>query len=462
MAHNPSPTVAVKSIRFSERRVPFVTPFRFGAVTVNEAPQLFVHVEVDVDGKPSEGVAAELMVPKWFNKDPKLTADQTVEQLRQSAEIARGIYLEKRAPDTAFGLHAACIGAQVAACAKAGIPALAAAYGPAEIDKAILDAVLRAAGTDFFSGMRANIAGLDARLTPDLDDGAIDSFLGKRVPSPSIAVRYTIGMLDTVESIRAAAREGYRYFKIKFSGNPEKDRDRLLEITDVLGDANYRASMDANEQYQSVAALDAIIDSIHSEAALAPLAKQLLYIEQPFARENTWSFDLGALGKEVAFIIDEADDSYDAFPRAKTLGYRGVSSKSCKGLYKSLLNGARAARWSKAAGEFFITAEDLTCQAGLGVQQDTALVAFHGLTHAERNGHHYVDGFAQTPREEAQAFLAMHPGLYEQAGDQVRLAIRDGAISTSSLASPDLACGLRPDQIGPRAAQHQPIKEHVS
>jgi uncharacterized protein YehS (DUF1456 family) len=36
------------------------------------------------------------------------------------------------------------------ACAKKNIPPLAAAYGPAEIDKAILDALLRAAGHGFF------------------------------------------------------------------------------------------------------------------------------------------------------------------------------------------------------------------------------------------------------------------------------------------------------------------------
>ncbi len=49
------------------------------------------------------------------------------------------------------------------------IPPLAAAFGPAEIDKAILDALLRCAGTNFFDGMAGNIAGIDARLSPDLD-----------------------------------------------------------------------------------------------------------------------------------------------------------------------------------------------------------------------------------------------------------------------------------------------------
>ncbi len=453
-----TPQLTVKSIDFAERRTPFQHPFRFGAVTVNEAPQLFVHATIEIDGKASDGVTAELMVPKWFNKDPKLSANDTVAQLRQSVETARDLYLLKRAPDTAFALHAACYGAQVEACAKAGIPALAAAYGPAEIDKAVLDALLRATGTDFFSGMASNIAGLDARLTPDLDDKAITGFLTSRKPSPRMAVRYTIGMLDTLESIREAART-YRYFKIKFSGNPEKDRERLLDIVGALGDADYRATIDANEQYQSVAGLDAVVDAIQSEAALAAFAKRLLYIEQPFARENTWSFDLGALGKEVGFIIDEADDSYDAFPGAKTLGYRGVSTKSCKGLYKSLLNGARAAQWGNG---YFISAEDLTCQAGLAVQQDTALVAFHGITHAERNGHHYVDGFASTPIAEQRLFAAEHPGFYEQTDGKIRLKIRDGAIATQSFAVKGFACALPPTAIGPHASQADRIKEYAS
>jgi hypothetical protein len=41
-----------------------------------------------------------------------------------------------------------------------------------------------------------------------------------------------------------------------------------------------------------------------------------------------------------------------------------------------------------------MSAEDLTTQAGLAVQQDLALVNLIGLTHVERNGHHYVNGFA--------------------------------------------------------------------
>ena len=456
-----SPRIAVKSIDLSERRVPFRHPFRFGAVTVNEAPQIFVHVTIEVDGQHSTGAAAELMVPKWFNKDADLSAGDTIDQLRQSSAIARTLYLEHTTPDTAFGLHAARNETQVAACGKAGIPPLAANFGTAEIDKAILDALLRSQRTDFFNGMRTNLAGLDARLTPDLDNSAISNFLTGRKVSQRIAVRYTIGMLDTLDSVREAIRAKYRFFKIKLCGDPEKDRVRLSELAALLGDSDYQATLDANEQYRSIGDLDTLVKALQTDTALEALAARLLYIEQPFARENTWNFDLRSLATRVAFIIDEADDSYDAFPRAKILGYRGVSSKSCKGLYKSLLNGARAARWNKAGGDFFISAEDLTCQAGLAVQQDNALVAFHGLKHAERNGHHYVDGFANTPALEAGSFLAAHSDLYEKSDGIVRLAVYDGTISTESLAVPGFACALQPGDIGPRNEKHD-IKEHVT
>jgi hypothetical protein len=456
-----SPRIAIKSIDLSERRVPFRHPFRFGAVTVNEAPQIFVHVTIEVDGQRSTGAAAELMVPKWFNKDAGLSAGDTIDQLRQSAAIARTLYLEHTTPDTAFGLHAARNGTQVAACGKAGIPPLAANFGTAEIDKAILDALLRSQRTDFFNGMRTNLAGLDARLTPDLDNSAISNFLTGRKVTQRIAVRYTIGMLDTLDSVREAIRAKYRFFKIKLCGDPEMDRVRLSELAALLGDSAYQVTLDANEQYRSIGDLDTLVKALQTDTALGALAARLLYIEQPFAREDTWNFDLRSLATKVAFIIDEADDSYDAFPRAKILGYRGVSSKSCKGLYKSLLNGARAARWNKAGGAFFISAEDLTCQAGLAVQQDNALVAFHGLKHAERNGHHYVDGFANTPAREAESFLAAHSDLYEKSGGIVRLAVHDGTVATESLAVPGFAYALEPGDIGPHNEKHD-IKEHVT
>ena len=67
-----------------------------------------------------------------------------------------------------------------------------------------------------------------------------------------------------------------------------------------------------------------------------------------------------------------------------------------------------------------MSAEDLTTQAGVAVQQDLALATLIGATHVERNGHHYVDGMAGAPQAEQDAFLAAHPDLYHRARERPR------------------------------------------
>jgi hypothetical protein len=391
-----------------------------------------------------------LLAPKWFDKRPHLSSEDTAAELRRSLLVARDLYLAGDGLETAFGLHAARIAAQVAVCAKEDIPPLAAGYGPAEIDKAILDALLRSLGVNFFDGMAANVAGLDASLTPDLSDDEIAAFIAGRRRLERVAVRHTVGLDDRIEGEGGVAdpaqNSGARYFKLKLNGDPEADAARLIRIGNELARLpyDYQVTVDANEQYADLAALGALVDRFDRDSALTPIAEKLLYIEQPMPRDITRQSPLGMLSKRD-FIIDEADDSYDAFPVAKTLGYRGISSKSCKGIYKSILNATRAQKWSADGEKFFISGEDLTCQAGLAVQQDLALGALIGITHAERNGHHYVDGFADTPDREARAFLSAHRDLYTRDGGTIRLSIHDGDLKTGSLTSAGFASGVHPD-----------------
>jgi hypothetical protein len=443
--------LAVRDIAFFERPVRFARPFRFGAVVIEAASQLFVRAEIEIEGKGIfTGAGAEMLVPKWFDKRAALTAEDTVDELRRALSIARGLYLAHSGFTTAFGLHAACLAAQIEACAKEEIPPLAAAYGPAEIDKAVLDALLRGARVNFFDGMAQNVAGIDARLTPDLNDDIIARFLAARKRRRRVAIRHTVGLDDPIEGKGgvADAREnaGARYFKLKLAGDPGTDAVRLVRIGQELATLphDYGVTLDANEQYADLNALRALADQLDRDAALRPIAAKLLYVEQPMPRDITRASPLGALAKRD-FIIDEADDSYDAFPAARALGYRGISSKSCKGIYKSIVNAVRAAAWSAEGDNYFITGEDLTCQAGLAVQQDLALGALIGISHAERNGHHYVDGFADTPDAEARAFLNAHFDLYASYGGKVRLSIRDGDLLTDSLTAPGFATSVHPD-----------------
>jgi hypothetical protein len=206
-------------------------------------------------------------------------------------------------------------------------------------------------------------------------------------------------------------------------------------------------SLDGNEQYDD---LDALLDlwrRMQADPRLKRLVASILFIEQPIGRAHALDKDVSALSRIKPVVIDESDDGLSAFPRARALGYAGVSSKCCKGLYKSILNAARCRMWNAEAGatRAFMTGEDLTTQAGLAVQQDLALVNLIGLTHLERNGHHYVNGMAGLPEAEQNAFLAAHPDLYERSHGAVRLRISEGRIGIGSLAGVGFASGAEPD-----------------
>lgn len=415
-----SPSLTIRAIDLFERPIPFQHPFRFGTITVDAAPQAYIRIEAEVDGHGvGIGGSAELMVPKWFDKEPAKSPARTVDDLRRSLALARVIYLN--ANGTAFAIHADRHAAHAAACAAEGIPALAAAFGPAELDKAVLDALFRAVGVGAWEGLRRNLPGLDARLTPDLDDAGVASFLASRQTRASLPVRHAVGMLDPVQDLPGVlAATGCRFVKLKLSGDPAADRSRLAAIAACLPDTVEGASLDANEQY-APDLLPALAAMLEGDKALAPIRQRLLYVEQPVARDAR-DQPLGAFGAAYPCVLDEGDDGYPAFPQAFALGWRGVSSKSCKGTYKALLNAVRAER----AGAL-MTAEDLTCQPGLALQQDTALAAFLGLPHAERNGHRYTAGFVDPA--EAAAFESAHPELYDGA----RLRLTDGSINASRI-----------------------------
>ena len=443
-----APRLRILSVEVRERMMPFVRPFRFGPSVVEAAPQAFVRVDVEVEGAGrAVGQAAEMMMPRWFDKAPHKSPESTVHDLRRVLLHAAALYADEPW-STAYGLSADAGPAQLGWAEGEGIPPLAANFGCALLDKAVLDAVLRALSLTFPEGLARNVAGLDARHAPDLAAAGISTFLSALAPVATVALRHTIGLLDPLEGPHGLAAEiaaaRLRFFKIKIGGDLAADLDRLAAITATLTRLvpDFRATLDANEQYdpdrlcQLVAAL--------GTPALEPLKARLLYIEQPFDRSETFERPLPSALDGICVIIDEADGTLDAFPRALALGYRGVSSKACKGLYKSILNAVRVRQ--RADRRVFLSAEDLTCQPGLGLQQDTALIAALGLTHGERNGHHYVAGFGPAPEAEARAFAAAHSDLYRSVDGIIALDVSRGMLPTASLlSSPGFARRAEPD-----------------
>jgi hypothetical protein len=455
----PAPALRVREIELYERPVQLRLPFRFGVVTLRECPQAFVRARIETgDGRSAWGAAAEMMAPKWFDKNLDLTNEQNFEQLRDVLRIAREAYLSDAGASTAFGHFARHHDTQRLAGAAKGYNPLLANYGPALVDRAVLDALCRLLGVSFDDAMRSNLPGIgDARR--EFAGVDVDAFLASRRPAQAIEARHTVGMVDAITAAdlkervndglpetleEVVAAWGHRYFKLKVGGNLPADVARLEAIASVLDRLPhpYFASLDGNEQYADAQGVAELAAAIRGKPALNRLWDSILFIEQPIARKVALDVDLrGAdLGKPV--IIDESDGELDSFVQAKARGYRGVSSKTCKGFYKSVLNAARCAAWG---GGYFMSAEDLTTQAGLSVQQDLALVNFLGITHVERNGHYYVNGMAAQPASEQQAFLDAHPDVYERSHGAVRLKIGHGRIALKSLACTGFASGAMPD-----------------
>lgn len=447
--------LVVRAVDLRVRPVQLRLPFRFGANTLTACPQLFVRVEVEVPGHgTAHGFAAEMMVPKWFDKRPRFTPEENIAQLGLAVRRAADAYLGDP-PATAFGLFARHYPALMAQGHADGMTELTTAFGQAVIDKAVLDALCRALDVSFFDAARRNAFGLcDSAIATDMQGWDWPGWLANLRPLRRIDARHTVGLLDELDAVRfgddglpislraVIERYGHRSFKIKLGGDPASDLQRLREVLAVLEATvgEFRYTVDGNEQY---AHLDALAELFAGLRAMKPP----LYIEQPLPRELSLATALPA-SPIAPLLMDEADGTLDAFPQGRALGWTGVSSKACKGLYKSLINRARCTRWNLEAGDetrFFMSAEDLTCQAGLGVQQDLALLALLGITHSERNGHHYGRGFGDAPASEQRAFAEAHPDLYELRDGEARLRIERGELAIDSLFAPGYAHTASPD-----------------
>ena len=457
-----APPVRVREVLLYERPVRLRMPFRFGVVTLDHGVQAFARARVSLGGgREAWGVAAEMLAPKWFDKDLALTNEDNEEQLRDSLRIARALYLAEP-PRSAFGLYAATYRPQLAACAARRLNPLIAGYGLAVLDRAVLDALCRSLGLSVYDAIAANVPGIEAGdLAPDLADFDVAGYLRTLSPADTIHARHTVGLVDPIDAGDLAgapragdglpetladvvATYGHAYYKLKVGGDVRQDVERLTAIARVLdaGCLRYHVTLDGNEQYDDVAAVLELWRTMEGTPALRRLTASTLFIEQPITRTRALEADVSALAAHRPVIIDESDAEIGSFPLARARGYTGVSSKTCKGLYKSILNRARCARWNREAGAgYFMSAEDLTVQAGPALQQDLALATLLGLEHVEKNGHHYVNGMAASPPAEQEAFLAAHPDLYHRQDGVVRLRIREGRLAIGSLRCAGFALG---------------------
>lgn len=438
------PRVQVTSFELRQSPCQTRLPFRFGAVTMTRAPQLCLRVELASERRQAIGYAADLLVPRWFDKDPTKTIDDNQRDLIAAAQ---------QAAQTALACPPATIAELVAAVSDrcfAGTTAqaperLRLGFGVALLERAAIDALCRSAGVSFLQALRADLFGLGAEVIATLP----------AQPPRRIAVRHTVGMQDPLTDADAPgpapdelprtlaadiASYGLRYFKLKIGAGRSQDLARLRAIAGTLAThapRDWRCSLDGNEQYLDLAELSGLLRDLRQDALGRDLLARLLHIEQPLPRHITFAPDTAPALAEVAaiapVIIDEADVDDGAFAAAHALGYAGVSIKNCKGVLRAVRNHARCVALRASGRAAFVSAEDLTNLPVLPLQQDLATIQALGLGHAERNGHHYFRGLDHLSAREAASAAAAHQDLYRQLDHGFALRIEAGHLTLGSL-----------------------------
>ncbi|MFT4148763.1 MAG: hypothetical protein QM656_01090 [Paracoccaceae bacterium] len=427
----------VAEVALHRHFLPMRIPFRVAGARIDRIEQITARVRViGPDGSVAAGLSADSPAPIWFDKgrpQAEVRAD-----LAAALDYAAAIYLAAP-PMTAFDL--ACEGNAAQETWRRdqsrrggqAIPETIAAFGPALLDRAVLDALCKLSGHGLFDAVRRNLPGVDARLTPGLRGVDLDSWLRNLAPRNSIAVRHTIIGLDgprpaddlpftLAEVIRAY---GNRYFKIKMGGDFDHNLALFAEIGAGLTQsraADWAVTLDCNECFTDADEFAEMTARLARAPELGAFWDRVLYLEQPVHRRYWRSQPLKDMGKPV--IIDETEGGFDDAAFAFGLGYRGVSAKSVKGFYKALLNAAQVTLTRPGC---FLTAEDMNHPAGLVLQQDIAIALLLGLPHIEKNGHHFIGPVDRTAPFAPDA--AAWPATYHNKGDRVGVRISGGRVS---------------------------------
>ena len=448
--------VSIKDIEFYVREMPMRMPFKFGNVVADSLTALHVAMDLELGhGRRARGWAADMLSPRWFDKDPSKEMAEGIRDLVDGARAAAAAYREAgRTGATPFAIWEAGYEAGRAWGRARGANDLLASNGAALMERALIDGLGIALGQPYFALLQGNVLGLALeKIHPQLAGLELAAVL-PATPLRSLSIRHTVGLVDPIRTAAIAPEErlddglpqsleeclegqGLRYFKIKIGGDPAADFERLAEIAALLDEsgAEYHITLDGNEQYGDAAELLALLERIERE--LGAFYHRILYVEQPMDRalslDPALARDIRVLAAKRPLLIDESDESLDSFRRALDLGYSGVSSKSCKGLVKALANYALAWQRTAAGHPCFVSAEDLTVVPVVSLHQDLAHVAALGIGHVERNGHHYVRGLDHLSAAERAWCLERHGDLYRFEGQSGFLDIRAGQIGVGSL-----------------------------
>lgn len=420
----------------------------------------------DDQGRKAWGASGDRPSFGWLDKRPQYNSEQKLQRLFDLVLTAKKFHLDNPRFESPFEQWLACHSEVQRVARQDDHESLSASWASSLLERAMIDAVCRLHDRSFFDMLRAEQLGLNpGRLFPELKSTKLSRLLPRR-PLTRFHIRHTVGLSDPIlasdqpegkrindgepETLEEYIRhDGLRYFKVKISGDPVADLDRLDRIwTAVLQADQPVISLDGNESANDIDAFARFVETF--ERKLPGLFQHTAFIEQPLTRKLTHDSattkTIHRISKKKLLVIDEADGNTTSFKHAFPIGYSGVSHKNCKGVFKSLMNHCLCHHYNETTDRHaFQTGEDLSLMPIVPLQQDFAALGAMNIPHCERNGHHYAFGNGHLTKTEQEQALKHHPDIYTSRRNEIFLNIRDGQLDCRSLQSPGFASRFEPD-----------------
>lgn len=447
------------------RKVDLTTrmPFRYGITTLTEVPQLLVFADFVIDGQISRGVAADVLPPKWFTKQPEaLVADEIEEMLgviRTSCDVA----LKLSSRESIFEWWQTLYQGVTDHPQLQTTPPLLRGFGSSLLERTAIDAFCRQKNLPFHATARSNLLGMQLdELHPCLEALSLADLL-PHAPQPRMAIRHTVGLVDPLTDAdisdedrvtdglpqsleRNLVEYGIKYLKIKVPYDLDEAVARLSQIANLVERTNreIKFTLDGNECFRDAHEFREFWAALCGNKQLAKfIDRRLIALEQPLHRDVALSDDtqreFHSWHDRPRMIIDESDGDLSSLQRALDIGYHGTSYKNCKGVFKGLANGCllRYLNKTRNTNAYIATGEDLANLGPVALLQDLAVGATLGFEHMERNGHHYFAGLSAFPAEFNDGAIRHHDDLYRKhhtpRGTFATLLIEQGDISLESI-----------------------------
>ncbi|MGE0758817.1 MAG: enolase C-terminal domain-like protein [Pirellulaceae bacterium] len=409
--------VALKQITWSQERIAYRTPIKFGGRVVTDAVVVDVRATVETrDGRRAEGLGSMPMGNAWAWPTSRCTGEQTlaamlgfVDRLVRRLGSYQGVGHPLELTHDIAATHPDLSREVVQALELAEpLPRLAELVAASPVEAAIYDAYGKALGANAYNllGQEYVNADLGHYLNADFAGEYLDRYT-LRQPKARIPLYHLVGALDPLSSGDVQtpvgdglpetlgewiAYNGLTHLKIKLAGDDlDWDVRRVAAVDAVAAEAQQRRgcstwhySLDFNEKCPNV---QYVLDFLGRVQEVAPAAlARAQYIEQPTHRdlrrfpENR----MHAAARIKPVVIDESLVDFESLLLAREQGYSGVALKACKGHTEALLMGAAAQKY-----RLFLCVQDLTCVGASFLHSASLSARIPTIAAIEGNGRQY-------------------------------------------------------------------------